>query len=479
MAAPSLLDRLAAHRALSGVPRDQLAWLVETGSVETLEPGVVLTPSTGPVKGLFIVLEGHLLIRVDRGSGPRIVMEWHGGDVTGMLPYSRIKAPPGDVVAEERTTLLTIPVAELSRMIHECDELTAVLVHVMVDRARVFKSSELLDEKMASLGRLAAGLAHELNNPASAVERSAKTLAAELGVLEDATKKFCALNLSDAQCLTLSGFPIDDGRGRPALSPLERSDRLDEIDAWLSSHDVTGVDAEPLLESGFHLEALDNLVSLVGRDKVGIVLAHTASAQAVRQLAAEIETAASRIHSLVAAVKGFTYVNQQSTLQPITIGRGLADTVTVLRSKAKAKSVAVDVVVPADLPAVDGYGGELNQVWANLLDNAIDATPGGHVRIDASTDAGHIVVRVTDDGPGIPEGIRNRIFDPFFTTKDVGQGTGLGLDIARRIIQRHQGTIDLHTSTSGTEFCVTLPVSKSGDSPRMTSARGQSPERQS
>ena len=167
---------------------------------------------------------------------------------------------------------------------------------------------------------------------------------------------------------------------------------------------MAGVDADPLLESGFRLAALDRLVSLVGRDKAGIVLAHMASAQAVRQLATEIETAASRIHSLVAAVKGFTYVNQQSTLQPIAIGRGLSDTVTVLRSKARAKSVAVDVVVPADLPAVDGYGGELNQVWANLLDNAIDATPGGHVRVDASTDAGHVVVRVTDDGPGIPRG---------------------------------------------------------------------------
>ena len=453
------------------MPRDQLAWLVETGHVETLEPGVVLTPSTGPVKGLFVVLEGHLLIRVDRGSGPRIVMEWHGGDVTGMLPYSRIKGPPGDVTAEERTTVLVVPAADLPRLIHECDELTAVLVHVMVDRARVFKSSELLDEKMASLGRLAAGLAHELNNPASAVERSAKTLVAELGVLEDATKKFCALNLSDEECLILTGSPADGGSARPTLSPIERADRLDEIDSWLSSHDLPGIDADPLLESGIRLAALDRLVSLVGREKAGIVLAHMASAQAVRQLATEIETAASRIHSLVAAVKGFTYVNQQSTLQPIAIGRGLSDTATVLRSKARAKSVAVDVVVPTDLPAVDGYGGELNQVWANLLDNAIDATPGGHVRVDASTDADHVVVRVTDDGPGIPEGIRNRIFDPFFTTKDVGQGTGLGLDIARRIIQRHQGTIDLHTSSSGTEFCVTLPVSKGAGTPPPTEPR--------
>jgi signal transduction histidine kinase len=335
----------------------------------------------------------------------------------------------------------------------------------------VFKSSELLDEKMASLGRLAAGLAHELNNPASAVERSAKTLVAELGVLEDATKKFCALNLSDEECLILTGSPADGGSARPTLSPIERADRLDEIDSWLSSHDLPGIDADPLLESGIRLAALDRLVSLVGREKAGIVLAHMASAQAVRQLATEIETAASRIHSLVAAVKGFTYVNQQSTLQPIAIGRGLSDTATVLRSKARAKSVAVDVVVPADLPAVDGYGGELNQVWANLLDNAIDATPGGHVRVDASTDADHVVVRVTDDGPGIPEGIRNRIFDPFFTTKDVGQGTGLGLDIARRIIQRHQGTIDLHTSSSGTEFCVTLPVSKGAGTPPPTEPR--------
>ena len=221
---------------------------------------------------------------------------------------------------------------------------------------------------MQSLGRLAAGLAHELNNPASAVERSAKTLVAELGVLEDATKKFCALNLSDAQCLILSGFTVDGEAGRPPLSPLDRANRLDGLDTWLSSHDVTGVDAEPLLESGLNLEALDRLVSQVGRDKAGIVLAHMASAQAVRQLATEIETAASRIHSLVAAVKGFTYVNRRSTLQPVAIGRGLSDTVTVLRSKARAKSVAVDVVVPADLPAVDGYGGELNQVWANLLD---------------------------------------------------------------------------------------------------------------
>src|SRR4030095_827457 len=147
----SLIERLAAHRTLAAVPRDELAWLVDVGHERTLEPGDILTPSTGPVRGLYIVLDGHLSIRVDRGTGPRIVMEWRGGDVTGMLPYSRIKAPPGNVVAEQRTGLVMVDAADLPRMIRECQELTAVLVHVMVDRARVFRSSELLDEKMSSL----------------------------------------------------------------------------------------------------------------------------------------------------------------------------------------------------------------------------------------------------------------------------------------------------------------------------------------
>jgi signal transduction histidine kinase len=455
----SLVERLAAHRTLSAVPRDQLEWLVAAGHELTLEPGEVLTPSTGPVKGLYIVLDGHLSIRVDRGVGPRIVMEWHGGDVTGRLPYSRIKAPPGDVVAEERTRILMVDTADVPRLIRECAELTAVLVHVMVDRARVFKSSELLDEKMISLGRLAAGLAHELNNPASAVARSAKTLVAELDALEEATRRFVALNVSHAQSRAIDSLRSRRATVKPGLAPLELADRQDAIEGWLTSHDVGGVDVEPLAASGFRPADLEELTAVVGVDKVGTVLAHVSKEQTVHQLASEIDIAAARIHSLVDAVKGFTYVNQQATLQPIAIGRGLSDTITVLRSKAKSNAVEVDLHISPNLPAVEGYGGELNQVWSNLLDNAIDATPGGHVKIVADAADDKVVVRVIDDGPGIPPEIANRIFDPFFTTKEIGRGTGLGLDIARRIVQRHHGVIDLSTGKGGTEFRVTLPTS--------------------
>ncbi len=455
---PSLLDRLTVHRTLAEVPRPQLEWLVAHGTEEILEVGEVMTAGGGVVRGLFVVLDGHLTIKVDRGGGPRMVMEWRGGDVTGVLPYSRIKSPPGSVVAQVRTTILHVPRDLMPQLIHDCPDLTAVLVHVMLDRARVFKSSELLDEKMLSLGRLAAGLAHELNNPASAVARTAKTLATQFTALEAVTRRFCTLNLSNEQCSA-----IDALRNRPpvaaaTLSALERADRQDALADWLDAHGVSGVEVEALVTADVGAADLESLDRLVGREKLGTVLAHIAAGQTVRELVAEIDTAATRIHSLVAAVKGFTYVNQQDTLQPIAIGQGLADTMTVLRSKARARSVTIELEVPADLPTVEGYGGELNQVWANLVDNAIDAAPGGHVLIRAVLEDHHVVVRVIDDGPGIPPEIAARIFDPFFTTKDIGQGTGLGLDIARRIVQRHHGVIEGSSHAGRTEFRVTLPA---------------------
>ncbi len=464
MSDPQLVNRLAAHRTVGGVPREQLEWLARAGHLRTLQVGEILTTTGLPVAGLYVILEGHLTILVDRGAGSRTVMEWHGGDVTGLLPYSRMKTPPGNVIAEAVTEILVLDPPDIARMIRECFELTAVMVHVMIDRARVFKSNELMDEKMASLGRLAAGLAHELNNPASAVARSAKTLVSELEVLDEATKQFCQLNLSDTQCFSIAALrderpPIAAGR-----SPLEAADREDALADWLEERGVSGVELEPLAASAFAPSDLEKLSAVVGIDKMGPVLSHIASGQTVRRLASEISMAAERIHALVAAVKGFTYMDQQTTRQPIEIGRGLSDTITVLGAKARANGVEITLEVAPDLPLVDGYGGELNQVWANLLDNAIDAAPKGHVRVLASVPLDQVVVRIIDNGPGIPREVIDRVFDPFFTTKPVGEGTGLGLDISRRIVHRHHGIIDVHTDANGTEFRITLPVSETSTS---------------
>ncbi len=461
MTTPGLVDRLAAHRLIGAVPREQLEWLAAHGRLRRLGPGDVLSFSTGPVEGLYVVLSGHLSICVNRGAGPRKVMEWRGGDVTGLLPYSRLTAPPGNVVADEETEVVAVGRGDLPALIHECGELTAVLVHVMLDRARVFTSSDLLDEKLLSLGRLAAGLAHELNNPASAVARSAKTLVSQLEELDAASRAFCAVDLSGDQCAAVNNLRDTTlaGRAQVAYSPIELADREDAIALWLGDRGIDGFDPEPLAESALTTEDLDGLASLIGRQGLAAAVRYLSVAHSVRRLAAEINTASTRIHTLVAAVKGFTYMDQSAVPKLVDVGQGLSDTLTVLKSKARSKAIELRLDLEPELPSVDGFGGELNQVWANLIDNALDAVhQGGRVLVAAVQEGDGILVRVTDNGPGIPEDIRGRIFDPFFTTKRVGEGTGLGLDIARRLVQRHKGDIEVTTGPDGTEFSVRLPA---------------------
>ncbi len=453
-------DRLAQHRLLVDAPPDQLAWLAARGQLVLLDPGHELAPKGTTVPGLYIVLSGHMSIHLDRGAGPQKLMEWRSGDVTGFLPYSRLDKSPGGVKAEEPTELWMIPREEIPALIRECYELTSIFVHVMVDRARQFTSSDLQIEKMSSLGKLAAGLAHELNNPASAVARSAQGLRARLSEVERASRALGAARLSEAQqaavdksrnlCLAAAGATV----GR---SPIERADREDVIAAWLERHGADDAAAEALAESAITLDALDRLAEELQGEALKVAVAWLVAGCTTQQLASEIETAASRIHNLVAAVKGFTYMDQATMPKPVDVGRGLADTLAVLAGKARGKSVSVNLDVEADLPLVPGFGGELNQVWANLVDNALDAAKR-HVNVAAARQGPSVVVSFVDDGPGLPPEIRERIFDPFFTTKPVGQGTGLGLDIARRLVLRHHGEIEVDSRPGHTQFTVTLPI---------------------
>jgi signal transduction histidine kinase len=453
-------DRLSQHRLLVGAPPEQIAWLAARGQLIRLGTGDLLAPKGTRVRGLNIVLSGHMSIHVDRGAGPQKVMEWRGGDATGFLPYSRLDKSPGGVKAEEPTEIFMIPREEIPALIRECYELTSIFVHVMVDRARQFTSSDLQVEKMSSLGKLAAGLAHELNNPASAVARSAQGLKARLSEVERTSRALGAARLSETQqaavdrarnlCLAAAGTTL----GR---SPIERSDHEDAIVDWLRRHGADVTAAEALAESAITLDALDQVAGALDGEALRAALGWLVAGCMTYQLASEIETAASRIHHLVAAVKGFTYMDQATMPKPVDVGRGLADTLAVLAGKARGKSVSVNLDVEADLPLVPGFGGELNQVWANLVDNALDAAKS-HVAVAAGRQGQSVVVRVVDDGPGFPPEIRERIFDPFFTTKPVGQGTGLGLDIARRLVVRHGGEIEVDSRPGQTEFRVTLPI---------------------
>ncbi len=458
---PNLVERLAGHRLLGGAPREQLEWLAAHGKVIRLEPGGVLSPVGEAITHLYVVLSGHSSIRVDRGAGPRKVMEWRAGDVGGLLPYSRLTAAPGNVTIEEPTEILAVSRECFTPMAAHCPDLTAILVHVMVDRARRFATSDVHDEKMISLGRLAAGLAHELNNPASAVARTAKELRARLSEMEASALALGAMSLTPEQ-LDVIGRAREQCRAsdaRNAETPLDRADREQALADWLERKKVRSDVAELLAETTLTVADLERLAKELSPDSFELALRSIGASQRARLLAAEIETASARIHSLVAAIKGFTYMDQERTSTPVAIGKGLADTMAVLGAKARDKSVTVEIRVADDLPAVEGFGGELNQVWVNLIDNAIDAAPrSGKVEVTATRENRDVVVRVVDDGPGVPAELMNRIFDPFFTTKPMGQGTGLGLDIARRLVRQHDGYLEVDSRPGRTEFRVILPA---------------------
>jgi signal transduction histidine kinase len=461
MAEALLLTRLAQHRALGAAPAHEHAWLAGHGALRAFAVGDVVIRKGESVTSLHIMLTGHLVIRVDRGAGSHKIFEWRAGDVGGLMPYSRGASPPADAVAEAPTELLDIGREHFPEMIRECPAVTAILVHAMVDRARKFTLGDYRDEKLISLGRLAAGLAHELNNPASAAARNAKSLIESLAGAEAAARRLGAARLSDAQLSALDDVREVCLRSDTPLmaSAVVRADREDEFAAWLAAHGASEQCAVALAETSIKLEALDTLAATVGREALDVVLQWIAAGCQVRRLAAHIEKSASRISSLVGAVKGFTFMDNARTPGPVDIRGGITDTLAILGAKVRDKSVAVSVQLAADLPRAHGVGAELNQVWMNLIDNALDAVAaGGHVEVTASEAPGRVVVRIIDNGPGIPASIQGRVFDPFFTTKGVGKGTGLGLAIARRLVQQHEGEIEVESRPGHTEFRVSLPV---------------------
>jgi signal transduction histidine kinase len=455
-----IVTRLARHRTIGAAPREELEWLAAHGYTKHFDRGEVVTRKGQPIGALYVVLSGYMAIYVDRGLGPRKVLEWQGGDVGGVLPYSRMPAAPGESVVSEPMDVFVVDRTHFPELTRECPTITAMLVHVMVDRARTFTSSEQQDEKMLSLGRISAGLAHELNNPASAIARSAKLLTETLREAEDTSRAIGAARLTEAQFEAIDRVRVGCATATPsALTPIERADREEALIEWLEAHDVDPAAASALVDTGTTVATLETLASAVqGRD-LDAAVRWIAAGCTIRTLASDIERAASRVHDLVGAVKRFTFMDRKQVPEPTDLSQGLRDSVALLLHKARKKSVGVVVNLDENLPRVRAIGSDLNQVWTNLIDNAIDAAPdSGHVEITAGRQSNFVVVRIIDDGPGIPADMRDRIFDPFFTTKPVGQGTGLGLEIARRLAHRNEGDLDVESRPGRTEFRVSLPV---------------------
>jgi signal transduction histidine kinase len=470
--ASDLIDRLAEHKTLGAAPREELAWLVAHGSVRSLAAGDVLSHKGKQVDGLYVVLSGRLSLSADRGSGPQKIFEWETGDVTGVLPYSRLVNPPGNAIAEEPTEILMLHRNHIRALTHECFEITTILVRTMLDRARLFTSTDLHNEKMISLGKLSAGLAHELNNPASAIERCASLLEDRLEDAEKATRALGAAKLSDAQLNAVDEI-LASCLAKQSQSPrscLEQSDREEAIADWLARHQLDTANAPMLADTEVTFAALDQLAAAVSGPALNAVLRWAAAGCAARRLTSGIQGASMRISGLVMAIKGFTSMDQAIAAQPVDLASSLANTVAVLNSKASEKSVEVVVDLQSDLPPVHGFPAELNQIWGNLIDNALDAVPaGGRIHVFACRENQRVLVRIVDDGPGISAKDLARIFDPFFTTKPMGEGTGLGLDIVRRLVRRNNAVIDVESKPGRTEFRVSLPIADDGPGEELAS----------
>lgn len=458
-----LISRLESLPSLTHIPRIELDWLIQHGNFESYESGLLLTKGT-KIEFLWIILIGRISVHIDRGAGPKVANpEIKTGAVTGMLPYSRLQGNPGDLYIDERTEILSISTAYFPEMINKCPKFTAHTVHTMIDRARIHNTSAMQDEKMLSLGRMSAGLAHELNNPASVLLRDAKVLR------EYQTEAFNAIYILQKAGLEERQFKeIEDFRLRSiekyssaSLTPIQKSDLEDRITYWLSQNQLNTNQAVQLADLAVDISDLDKLLITLPFEIFETAIQWIVASCNIYQLTMDIEQSTTQISKLVEIVKKFTCMDNLAERELINVGSGINDTLRMLDSKTKSKNAEIILEIEKILPMIYANGAALNQIWFNLLDNALDAIPdSGKIKIWGGLKNNQLFIKFIDNGPGISANTMDRIFDPFYTTKSPGQGIGLGLDLSRRIIRAHKGDIQVSSKEGQTEFCVYLNVDK-------------------
>src|SRR5437660_1956296 len=447
--------------AFAGLPDDQIVWFLSQSQEMDVKAGDIYVRQGDPADSMFVILEGQFQWRGEFG-GETVVLSGKPGDVTGVLPFSRMKqfTVTGRAVTDGR--ILKFPTSLFSELVQKMPELTTRLVGVMSDRIREATRFEQQRDRLASLGKLSAGLAHELNNPASAAKRATSQLRDILKRIRDASLELGRRDLNSAQKLEIER--LEASLTQPNVPPpdaLTISDLEDRLDSLLRSHgqnDLWQLSAG-LARRNIPPEVLESLFNSLDADTARAALVRIAASVEVSSLLNEIESSTSRMSDLVRAIKEYTYMDQ-APVQNVDIVRSLETTLTILNHKLKQ-----GVVVQRDYQRVpllvNSFGSELNQVWTNIIDNAIDAMSGkGELRVRTYREDACVVVEIGDNGPGISAEVKPHIFEPFFTTKGVGEGTGLGLDTVQRIVKKHQGSIQVTSKPGDTRFQVWLPLAE-------------------
>jgi signal transduction histidine kinase len=454
-------SELIAIPEFQDLPEDQIVWFLSQTEEIHFKTGDAAFRQGDPADSMFIILEGQLQARGDIGGGEMTVINVTPGTVTGVLPFSRMKQFSWDVRALTDVRGLRFPSAHFPELVHRMPVLTQRLVGVMTDRIREVTRREQQRERLVSLGKLSAGLAHELNNPASAARRAASQLREMAKKIKNASHELGRRVLTPEQKAEIEKLETTFmGVDSPPPDPLAASDLEEQIDSLLRSHGQSDLWqlAADLAYRNVKPAALESLFAILDPETARAALIRIAASVEIATLLDEIENSTARISDLVHAIKEYTYMDQ-NPVQNVDIIKSLENTLIIMNHKLKR-----GVVVKRDyqkIPLlVNSFGSELNQVWTNIIDNAVAAMKGtGELRLRTYREDNCVVVEIADNGPGIPADVLPHIFEPFYTTKGVGEGTGLGLDTVQRIVKKHNGNIQVNSQPGDTRFQIWLPLS--------------------
>ncbi|HVU53776.1 MAG TPA: ATP-binding protein [Puia sp.] len=446
---------------LKDVPSEQLQWMIDNSTISETSDGDFIFRSGEPMTGTLVLLEGRIKMYMLQNNEIRDLLYIEKEHIFGYLPFSRGLIFKGMVQAIGNVRIMTLPMDKIREMINKHFELTQALVHIMTNRVRNFTAYQQQNEKMMALGKLSAGLAHELNNPAAAIVRGSSSLIQHLQLEPTSFKEVMAIRMEEKEVdiVTKKLFEILNRGERPKLTLIQRTEKEDAVRDWLDDHQVanSGEVAENFVDYAFTCEDMESFKEHIPKRYLSPVFNWINTNLVTERMVMDIQKSSQRISDLVKSIKSFTHMDQGKGKEYTDIHEGLRNTLIILQHKIKKENVTVTEQYDETLPKVKAMVGELNQVWTNLIDNALDAMEvngKGQLTIRTRRDREFVEVTITDDGPGIPDEIRSQIFDPFFTTKDIGKGTGLGLDVVMRIVQQHRGSVKVSSRPGRTDFIV-------------------------